>query len=90
MPEWPKPHSSAQGSSYLPGLVASNHCGISRPGTASCFKRNCGHEEAVDDVLGLEVDVDDLVDRHVHLVEERLVVGGAELAVGPGIGRPAS
>src|SRR5215510_16144884 len=42
MPEWPKPHSSAQGSSYLPGLVASNHCTISRPGTASCFMRNWG------------------------------------------------
>src|SRR5262249_56204348 len=42
MPECPGPHNSAQGSSYLPGLVALNQTLISRPGTASCFKRNDG------------------------------------------------
>src|SRR5437773_10901787 len=42
MPEWPNPHSSAHGHSYLPGFTTSNHCLISRPGTASCFMRNCG------------------------------------------------
>jgi hypothetical protein len=40
-----------------------------------------GYEEAVDDVLRLEDDVDHLVHRHVDLVEELLVVLGAELAV---------
>src|SRR5437773_4963198 len=42
MPEWPNPHSSAHGHSYLPGLVASNHARMVRPGTASCLMRNCG------------------------------------------------
>src|ERR1043165_6425865 len=42
MPECPKPHSSAQGHSYLPGFVTSNHAVIERPGTASCLMRNCG------------------------------------------------
>src|SRR5215207_6829971 len=42
MPEWPKPQSSAQGHSYLPGLLASNQALISRPGTASCLMRKFG------------------------------------------------
>src|SRR5438552_5040267 len=42
MPEWPNPHSSAHGHSYLPGLVTSNHARMVRPGTASCLMRNCG------------------------------------------------
>src|SRR5881296_1077346 len=42
MPEWPNPHSSAHGHSYLPGLVTSNPARMERPGTASCFMRNCG------------------------------------------------
>ena len=81
MPECPKPHSSAQGSSYLPGLVASNHCTISRPGTASCLKRNWGTKKLWITSRDAQVDAHDLVDGHVHLVEQGLVVGGAELAV---------
>jgi hypothetical protein len=42
MPEWPKPQSSAHGTSYLPGFVALNQTGIDLPGTASCLRRNCG------------------------------------------------
>src|SRR6266404_267475 len=42
IPEWPNPHSSAHGHSYLPGLVTSNHARMVRPGTASCLMRNCG------------------------------------------------
>ena len=45
MPEWPRPQSIAQGSSYLPGLVASNQASIVRPGTASCFTRKLGRKK---------------------------------------------
>ncbi len=73
-----------------PGLVASNHARISRPGTASCLKRNCGTKKLWMTSWDFRMTRIDLVDRHVHLVEQHLVVVGAELPVGAGIGRPPS
>ena len=36
------PQNSEQNSSYVPGLVATNHTAVERPGTASCLTRKSG------------------------------------------------
>ena len=42
MIECPAPQYSAHRMSYVPGSIAVNHSEVTRPGTASCFKRNDG------------------------------------------------
>src|SRR3989304_3003010 len=45
IPECPNPHSSEQGISYRPGLVAWNQASISRPGRMSCLRRRFGRKK---------------------------------------------
>src|SRR6266446_8481877 len=57
--------------------IAARYCILLKP--------HVRNEEAMDYILGRQLNADHLVDRHVHVVLARNVIRGAQLAVRPGV-----